>query len=208
MAQASALHCTGSGQGGLQVPATGSFEILSSPIGGKLPETQSGGFSRELRFVKREGRVVDVGPSLMEYGDYSGGARPSFDQSGGSLWIFDDKTERGAEVIRVSTRTGKLLQRTAMPAISRPIVGANGLGFWLAQDSDSLYPATGVRLGVWFAPVGASKGELAKATKGSAWAMRADGRTMDVYISPRWPRMPRAVELWRFTAAGSHPAST
>ena len=183
---------------GLSVPAPGSFEVLSSPIADKWPESQNGGLSRELRFVKREGNVLEVGPNLMEYGDYSGGARPSFDETGGSLWIFDYRTEHGPEAIRVSTSSGEILQRTRMPPISRPIIGANALGFWLAQDSTSEYPS-GTRLGVWFAPLGASTSELVKVTDGSAWAMRADGKAMDVFISPNWPARRSAVDLWRFT---------
>ncbi len=186
---------------GLAVPAPGSFEIISSTIGDKWPETQSGGLSRELRFVKRDGDVLEVGPTLMEYGDYSGGARPSFDESDGSLWIFDDKTEHGPQVIRISTESGKLLQRTTMPQISRPVIGANALGFWLAQDTSSLYPSSGVRLGIWFAPIDASKGELVKATRGSAWAMVAHGDAIDVFISPRLPVDKSGVDLWRFSPA-------
>ena len=197
VAEAKAFRCSPYAVG-LSVPAPGSFEVLSSPIGDKWPESQNGGLSRELRFVKREGNVLEVGPNLMEYGDYSGGARPSFDETGGSLWISDYRTERGPEVIRVSTSSGEILQRTRMPPISRPIIGANALGFWLAQDSTSEYPST-ARLGVWFAPLGASKSELVKATDGSAWAMRADGTAMDVFISPNWPAQRSAVDLWRFT---------
>jgi hypothetical protein len=198
VAKAKSIRCSPSSVG-LPVPAPGSSELLSSPIGDKWPETQSGGLSRELRFVKRDDNVLEVGPNLLEYGDYSGGARPSFDEADGSLWIFDYRTEHGPEVIRISTNSGELLQRTAMPPISRPVIGVNALGFWLAQDPDSLYPHSGVRLGVWFAPVGASKSELVKATGGGAWAMRANGDAMDVFISPDWPVKKLAVDLWRFT---------
>ncbi len=183
---------------GLSVPAPGSFEILSSPIGDRWPESQNGGLSRELRFVKRDGNVLEVGPDLMEYGDYSGGARPSFDEAGGSLWIFDYRTERGPEAIRVSTSSGEILQRTRMPPISRPVIGANALGFWMAQDSNSIYPSA-TRLGIWFAPLGASKSQLVKATDGSVWAMQAQGSAMDVFISPHRTAQRSAVDLWRFT---------
>jgi hypothetical protein len=198
VADAKAFRCSPSGVG-LSVPAPGAFEVLSSPIGDKWPETQSGGLSRELRFVKRRGNVLEVGPDLMDYGDYSGGARPSFDEADGWLWIFDDRTEHGPEVIRVSTKSGEVRQRTAMPPISRPIVGANVLGFWMAQDSVSAYPTSGVRLGVWFAGIGTSKSLLVKASGGGAWALRADGTSMDVFISPRLPAQKPAVEVWRFT---------
>ncbi len=197
VAQAKTFRCSPYGAVGLSVPPRGSFEILSSPIGDKWPESQDGSLSDELRFVKHVGNVVEVGPNLMEYGDYSGGARPSFDEEGGSLWIFDYKTERGPEVIRVSTGSGEILQRTRMPPISRPIIGVNELGFWLAQDSTSNYPSR-TKLGIWFAPLGASKSELVKATYGSAWAMKADGKAMDVFISPSWPAQ-RSVDVLRFT---------
>jgi hypothetical protein len=184
------------------VPARGSFVILSTPIDGQPYPPQNGGVSDNLRFVKREGSVIKVGPSLMEYGVYSGGAEPSFDESNGTLWIYDYRTERGPEVIRISTSTGALLQRTVMPPISRPIIGVNSLGFWLAQDYDSLYPNSHVKLGVWFAPVGASHGQLVKGTEGSAWAMLADGDAMEVFISPHWGTGSPTYQLWRFTPSG------
>jgi len=181
------------------VPASGSFEILSTPIDGAPYSPQNGGLSDNVRFVTRDGPVIHVGPSLLEYGDYSGGARPSFAEAGGTLWIFDYATERGPEVIRISATTGAVLQRTVMPAISRPIIGVNALGFWLAQDSDSLCPNSQVRLGVWFAAVGATRGELVKASRGSVWAMRADGDAMDVFVSPHWRDGDPAYQMWRFT---------
>jgi hypothetical protein len=180
-------------------PASGSFEILATPIGGAEFPVENGDLGVDLRFVKRVGTVIDVGPSLLEYGDYSGGARPSFDEVGKTLWIFDDQTERGSEVIRISTTTGAILQRTAMPVISRPIIGVNALGFWLGQDSDSGFTSGQVRLGVWFAPIRASRSELVKATQGSIWAMRPEGDAMDVFLSPNWPSNKLTYQLWRFS---------
>ena len=202
VAEAATYICNSSLRTHFPLPAPGSFEILSTPIGGQPYPPQNGGLSDNLRFANRDGSVIKVGPSLMEYGDYSGGARPSFDEADGTLWIFDYSTERGPEVIRISTSTGALLQRTVMPAISRPIIGVNSLGFWLGQDSDSFYSNSRVRLGVWFAAIGASQGQLVKATQGSVWAMRSDGDAMDVYLSPEWRTGNPADQLWRFTPTG------
>jgi hypothetical protein len=183
----------------LVLPAPGSFEILATPISGEMPQVENGGLTDELRFVTRDDGVVHVGPPLMEFADVSGGARPSFDEADGSLWIFDDRTERGSEVIRISTATGALLQRTAMPAISRPIIGVNALGFWLAQDADSLGAAPEPQLGVWLAAIGASHGELVKANAGDFWAMQSDGDAMDIFVSPGTPPAKLTYEMWRLT---------
>jgi hypothetical protein len=56
-----------------------------------------------------------------------------------------------------------------------------------------------VKLGFWFVQIGASKSELLKATDGSAWAMRADGDAMEVFIRPDSPSPNADFELWRFT---------
>lgn len=70
------------------------------------------------------GRVV------MRFEDASD-TRPQYASYGGSLWIYDVATTAGAEALRLDAHTGKLLQRTAMPEVYRPVMVANGDGLWL-----------------------------------------------------------------------------
>jgi hypothetical protein len=99
--------------------------------------------------------VTVAGNVVMRYEDASD-TRPQYAWYGRSLWIYDVATTEGAEVIRLDARTGKLLQRTRMPKVYRPVMVANGDGLWLAPA-----PNGGIS-GVRVAPVlhvasGASK---------------------------------------------------
>lgn len=89
-----------------------------------------------------------------------------------------------------------------MPAISRPVIAVNQSGFWLGQDSDSLYNK-GTTLGIWLAPIGVSEGVLVKQTDGNVFAMKPTGTSMDVYLAPDWDFGRGSIKLWRFTPAAS-----
>ena len=71
-----------------------------------------------------------AGRMVMRFGDYSD-TRPQYAWYGRSLWIYDVATTDGAEALRFDAHTGKLLQRTRMPQIYRPVMVANGDGLWL-----------------------------------------------------------------------------
>jgi len=201
LAAARRLDCSTFGGANFPIPRANSFTILDSPIGG-APYNENGQLTDDLRFVhlSADKSVIDVGPVLMQFGAYSGGAQPSFVEADGSLWIFDFRTEHGSEVIRVSTTTGAILQRTAMPAISRPVVAVNQVGFWLGQATNSLFSGSPT-LGVWLAPVGAKKGDLIRQTDGAIWAMLPNGSSMNVYLSPRWHTGDQSYQIWTFTPA-------
>lgn len=199
------FDCFPMGVGKFPIPAANSFALLDSAIGGARFPVQNGNLSDDLRFVhlSPNNDVIDVSPVLLQFGDYSGGARPSFVESDGSLWIFDYRTEHGAEVIRISTATGTILQRTSMPSISRPVVAVNRLGFWLGQDSESFFGESPATPGIWLAPVGASRGVLVKQTNGDLFAMQPSGTSMAVYLAPDWESGGGTIELWRFTPVAS-----
>lgn len=200
--QAASVLCLPPKIGKFPIPAPGSFALLDTPIGGVLYPPQNGGLSDDIRFVHlaKSGGVIDVGPPILQFGDYSGGARPSMLEENGSLWIFDYWTERGPEVVRISTTTGSILQRTTMPAFSRPIIALNPSGFWLAGGSDSLRGSPAPVPGIWLAPIGASKGMIIKkSSSGVALRMVAEGSAMQVYFAPVSAFSPGPVDLWTFT---------
>jgi hypothetical protein len=183
------------------VPRDGSWDILDSPIGGALYPVQNGHLSDDIRFVHASGTpgVISVGPVLMQFGDYSGGARPSVVVSSNSVWIYDYWTENGPEVLRISTITGKVLQRTVMPAISRPTCSVNRYGFWMGQAGNSFYPRD-VTLGVWYAPVGGAHGALVRRTDDFVFGITTVGRSVEVEVAaPGYKGGAQKEYLWRFT---------
>jgi hypothetical protein len=179
--------------------------LLDSPIGGAKYSDLSGALTDDMRLVHASNvpGVLDVSPVLMEFGNYSGGARPSIIITGHSVWMYDYVTEHGPEVIRVSTSTGRIIQRTVMPAISRPACTVNQYGFWMAQDPDSFFSKR-TRLGVWYAPIGAGRGVLVRTTAKPVVAIGTAGKTVDVQAEnpPHGRSAPRQY-LWRFQPMAS-----
>lgn len=99
--------------------------------------------------VRVAGRVV------MRFNDASD-TRPQYAWYGRSLWIYDVATTTGAEALRFDSRTGALLQRTAMPRVYRPVMVANGDGLWLDPATNG--GISGVTVAPLFhVPFGASK---------------------------------------------------
>lgn len=183
------------------VPKGGSWDILESPIGGALYPVGNGHLTDDIRFVHASGSpgVISVGPVLMQFGDYSGGARPSLIVSSKSVWIYDSWTENGPEVLRISTLTGQVLQRTVMPAISRPTCSVNQYGFWMGQADNSIYTSA-VTLGVWYAPVGVAHGVLVRRTDDFVFGITSVGKSVEVDVAPPGYEGGSHIEyLWRFT---------
>ena len=175
--------------------------LLESPIGGAAYPVENGDLSDDVRFVhaSKTPGVMSVGPVLLQFGDYSGGARPSILRGGSSVWIYDYRTENGPEVLRISTSTGAVLERTVMPAISRPVCAVNRYGFWMGQDGNSHYPK-GVKLGIWYAPPGADTAVLVRPTDDFVFSITSPGRSVDVRVqTPPGLKGNFKNYLWRFT---------
>jgi hypothetical protein len=137
---------------------------------------------------------------LMEFGDYSGGARPDVVANASTIWIFDYQTERGPEVLRISAVTGAILQRTEMPAISRPVMAVNESGFWMGRAANSLVGSSRAVLGVWLAPLHASTGVLVRQTNDVIISMASSGISMIVNVAPPVATQgPPATLQWGFT---------
>jgi hypothetical protein len=174
------------------------FGLLESPIGGAKIPKQSGSLTSDVRFARLDKArgVIDVSGVLMEYGEYSGGVVPDAVRYRSSVWLFDCCTEKGSEVLRLAAATGKVLQRTIMPNISRPVIGANASGFWMGQAGSSLYPS-GVKLGIWLASVGATHGIDVRATDDVVYSMASQGTSMRMLVGPRPVGSPGY--RWTFT---------
>lgn len=176
----------------------GSFGLLDSPIGGAKYPKGSGTLTSDVRFTRLDKArgVIDVGPVLLEFGDYSGGVRPEAVRYGKSIWVFDCVTEKGSEALRLSAANGAVLQRTSMPNISRPVIAANGSGLWLGQAGNSFYSQQ-AKLGIWLAPIGASVGIDVRPTNDVIYSMSASGISIDILVGPRPVGSPGF--LWKFT---------
>jgi hypothetical protein len=79
--------------------------------------------------IARVGASVGYGRVVMRYRDGSD-TRPVSTYGPGALWLYDVETDRGPELLRFSSRTGRLEQTAAMPRLYRPL---------LAADEDGLY---------------------------------------------------------------------
>jgi hypothetical protein len=188
------------------LPGGRSFALLASPIGGASSPSQSAKLTDDVRFVHAATAkgVINVGPVLMEFGDYSGGARPDVVTNASTIWIFDSQTERGPEVLRISAVTGAILQRTEMPAISRPVMAVNESGFWMGQASSSLIGNSRTVLGVWLAPLHALRGVLVRRTNDVIISMASSGRSVIVDVAPSvTAQRPPAALQWMFTPVSS-----
>jgi hypothetical protein len=174
--------------------------LLDSAIGGAKYPALNGPLTDDLRLVHASSvpGVMSISPVLMQFGDYSGGARPSVIVSQKSVWVYDYVTEKGSEVLRVSTSTGAILQRNAMPAISRPACIVNQYGFWMGQTNDSFFPKD-TRLGIWYAPIGHKHGILVRATNDDVFGIRTTGKSVEVEVAKTGGLPPKDDHLWRFT---------
>ena len=61
---------------------------------------------------------MKYGPTAMRFRDGSD-TRPVSTYGSGSLWLYDVDTERGPELLRFSSRTGRLEQTVAMPQLAQ-----------------------------------------------------------------------------------------
>ena len=90
------------------------------------------GYSRVqiARYVRSTGKVI-LGPVLATYEDDSGSGL-EWTYGPGSLWIYEAETAHGPTVFRISSTTGKLLQETRVPGLTRPELTANTNGLYVA----------------------------------------------------------------------------
>lgn len=80
--------------------------------------------------IAHVGASVTYGPVVMRYQDGSD-TRPVSTYGPRSLWLYDVATERGSELLRFSSLTGRLEQTVPMPKLYRPVIAADGDGIYL-----------------------------------------------------------------------------
>ena len=77
-----------------------------------------------------------IGPVVMRYSEYSD-TDAEWVYGDGDLWIYDCQTTRGSVLLRVSQRTGAVLQLIHMPDVDRPLLAVDDDGLWLAPAVNS-----------------------------------------------------------------------
>lgn len=78
------------------------------------------------------GRVTD-GPVVMTYGSFSD-TRPVIAYGTQWLWIYDNSTTNGSELLQVSASSGEVVDTVRMPALYRPLLAAGTGGVWVANS--------------------------------------------------------------------------
>ncbi|HLX21135.1 MAG TPA: hypothetical protein VKR23_13385 [Gaiellaceae bacterium] len=139
----------------------------------------------------RIARAGGEGPVVMTFQQYSD-THLETAYGPGSLWLFDSETSKGAEVVQVSTRTGRVENIVAMPKIYRPFLAADSDGLWLA-----IAPNGGAPRGlspIYLVVPGARAPKLIHRSGRAALWIVADRHTVvaDVLSGTR------GQELWRF----------
>lgn len=79
--------------------------------------------------------VLSNGRVVFQYEDASD-TRPQWAYGPGALWIYDVWTHEGAQVVRVSLASGRIVQRVRMPKMFRPLLAADADGLWLASATN------------------------------------------------------------------------
>ena len=105
-----------------------------------LPTDTNNVTIRVARTDTRTGAVFK-GPVVMTY-THSSDTSDVTARGGGWLWIYDVATTNGSELLQVSTTTGDVVNRVAMPQIYRPVMAANDDGVWLGPAPNGGGPAT------------------------------------------------------------------
>jgi hypothetical protein len=141
-----------------------------------------------------------LGPVVLAFPQMSAGW-PTWVYGGGDLWLYDARARAGSELLRISQATGAVVQRLAMPAITRPILAFDDDGLWLAPAANS----TGVAAAVYHVAPGASAAVPVfrlTATQYAAW-MIASGHALWLQVSSGGT----TGTLWHLAGAGARPVA-
>jgi len=117
------------------------------PIAYALPHQAYGGsFAIDLRIARVDPAARDdyrLGPVITRYPECSD-CQSIWIYGDGSLWIYSPLAhlapDRAGELFRISTRTGRVVQRWRMPSIVRALLGVDADGLWLSPSIVSGVP--------------------------------------------------------------------
>jgi hypothetical protein len=109
-------------------------------------QAYGGSFATEVRIARFDPTARDqyqLGRVITRYPEYSD-SQISWIYGDGSLWIYNPfahlTPSPSGELLRISTRTGGVVQRWAMPEIARALVAVDASGLWLSPSIESGVP--------------------------------------------------------------------
>jgi hypothetical protein len=116
-----------------------------SVVAVQFPVTTANAAKLRIARVSAKPGLVSFGPVVMTFNNVSD-THLEWTYGPGSLWIYDvavetssGATRRGAEVLDVSTATGRVVRTVSMPRLYEPLLAADADGLWIAAS-----PETGV----------------------------------------------------------------
>lgn len=157
-----------------------------------------------VRILRRTARSshFSVGPIVMRFNDVSD-TKLEWAYGPGTLWVYDvaaltrARRRPRAELIEISTATGRVLRTVAMPSLVRPLLAADADGLWVAASpaSGAGTPAPIYRVAAGFA--GAHV--VHRGGYATLWLVaRGDSVWADIGTLDRSARTPIHQEIWRF----------
>jgi hypothetical protein len=142
----------------------------------------------------------------MRYQDGSD-TRPEWTYGSGSLWLYDVDSERGSELLRFSSLTGRLEQTVAMPKLYRPVIAADADGLYLMAAVNGGVGGPGPAALYYVAPGAGSAAIIHREGRAALW-ITANAHTVWTEIisgtshASLWRfdgRRARAKRLWQRT---------
>lgn len=135
--------------------------------------------------------VLSNGRVVFRYQDYSD-TKPQWVYGPGSLWIYDVNTEAGAVAVRVALTSGRIVQRTPMPNLYRPVLAADADGLWLAAATNGGL-GTGPQALFNIAPGAKKPTVVRRGGRAALWLLARDHTVWMEQIAGA-----STVSLWRF----------
>ena len=172
--------------------------IPAISIDRSLP-ARGGGPSAVVRIahVTSGARGFALGPIVMTFPALAyGPTQPSWVYGGGDLWLYDSVDH--PDLLRISARTGAVLQRIEVPKIGTPLLAVNDDGLWIAPYGESSGPM--YRIGT-----GATNAVAVFRFKGGGFAkwLVASGNSLWLDVQPR--PVSESSTVWELRGRDAEP---
>jgi hypothetical protein len=145
---------------------------------------------------------VSSGPVVMRFPEVSD-TRLEWTYGPDLLWLYDVATTHGAEVVEVSTASGRVVRTVSMPKLFRPLLAADADGLWIAASVET---AAGAPAPTYHLAPGVGAPRLAHRAGYAAFWLVASGHTVweDIASMPHASSVRQ--EIWRFdgSSAAAH----
>ena len=171
----------------------------------QFPVANSNESSARIARPNRTPSRVSYGPVVMTFNDVSDTHLESV-YGPGLLWLYDVAALHGtegpprAEVLAVSTASGRVVQTASMPRLDRPLLAADSDGLWIAASPES---GTGPLAPTYFLASGAHAPLLVHRGGYAAFWIVASGHTVwEDIASTTLPSSTVRQEIWRYDGPG------